>query len=64
MVPRGPIHAKGLLLGCIRDQDPCIILEPKALYRAAVEDVPSGDYQIPIGKADIVKEGKNVNCGN
>lgn len=57
VVPRGPIQAKGLLLSCIRDQDPCIILEPKALYRAAVEDVPIGNYEIPIGKADIVKEG-------
>ncbi|KAF5299150.1 hypothetical protein FQA39_LY02323 [Lamprigera yunnana] len=59
-VPRGPIHAKGLLLSCIRDPDPCIVLEPKVLYRAAVEDVPTNDYSIPLGKADIVQEGDAV----
>lgn len=58
VVPRGPIKAKGLLLSCIRDPDPCIILEPKCLYRAAVEEVPTGDYQLPIGRADILQKGK------
>lgn len=58
VVPRGPIKAKGLLLSCIRDLDPCIVFEPKALYRAAVEEVPIGDYESPIGKADILLEGK------
>lgn len=57
VIPRGPIKAKGLLLSCIRDPDPCLVFEPKALYRAAVEDVPIIDYQLPIGKADILTEG-------
>lgn len=60
VIPRGPIKAKGLLLSCIRDPDPCLIFEPKILYRAAVEDVPIADYQLPIGKADIVLEGNDV----
>lgn len=57
VIPRGPIKAKGLLLSCIRDLDPCVIFEPKTLYRAAVEEVPNDDYHCPIGKADILMEG-------
>ncbi|KAK4881331.1 hypothetical protein RN001_004650 [Aquatica leii] len=60
VVPRGPIHAKGLLLSCIRDPDPCIVLEPKVLYRAGVEDVPSNDYSLPLGKAEVLQEGDAV----
>lgn len=58
VMPRGAYKAKGLLLSCIRDKDPCIFLEPKVLYRSAVEDVPSGDFELPLGKADILVEGK------
>ena len=50
--------AKGLLLSCIRDRDPCIFFEPKILYRSAVEEVPVGDYELPIGKADIISTGE------
>ncbi|CAD6186073.1 unnamed protein product [Caenorhabditis auriculariae] len=60
VVPRGPIQAKGLLLSCIRDPDPCIFFEPKILYRLAAEDVPVGDYMLPIGKADTVRPGKDI----
>lgn len=60
VVPRGPIKAKGLLLSCIRDPDPCLVFEPKVLYRAAVEEVPVGDYQLPIGKADVLIEGNDI----
>lgn len=59
-MPRGPIKAKGLLLSCIREEDPCLVLEPKTLYRAAVEAVPVKDYQLPLGKADILLEGNLV----
>lgn len=52
------MQAKGLLLSCIRDPDPCIVLEPKILYRAAVDQVPKEDYELPIGKAEIVREGR------
>ncbi|CAG9830351.1 unnamed protein product [Diabrotica balteata] len=60
VIPRGPIKAKGLLLSCIRDPDPCLVFEPKILYRQAVEEVPVDDYQLPIGKADILVEGNDV----
>lgn len=57
VVPRGPITAKGLLLSCIRERDPCIFLEPKILYRSATEEVPVGDYTLPLGKAQLLREG-------
>ncbi|XP_011300812.1 2-oxoisovalerate dehydrogenase subunit beta, mitochondrial [Fopius arisanus] len=60
VVPRGPIQAKGLLLSCIEDPDPCIIFEPKALYRAAIDDVPAGEFRTPIGKAELLREGNSV----
>jgi len=60
VMPRGPIEAKGLLLSSIRDKNPVIFFEPKILYRAAVEEVPQGDYMIPLGKADIMRQGKDV----
>ena len=51
---------KGLLLSSIRSKDPVIFLEPKALYRAAVEEVPSDDFEIPLGQAEIMREGSDV----
>ncbi|KNE55062.1 2-oxoisovalerate dehydrogenase subunit beta, mitochondrial [Allomyces macrogynus ATCC 38327] len=60
VVPRSPIQAKGLLLASIRDKNPVIFMEPKILYRAAVEQVPVGDYELPLGKAEVLKEGKDV----
>lgn len=58
--PRDPEQAKGLLLACIRDPNPCIFFEPKALYRAAVGEVPTGDYEYELGKAEIMQEGTDV----
>ncbi|KAI8034898.1 hypothetical protein M5D96_012327, partial [Drosophila gunungcola] len=60
VVPRGPIKAKGLLLACIRDPNPCIVFEPKTLYRAAIEEVPTEYYTSELGKADILRHGKDV----
>eukprot|EP00128_Syssomonas_multiformis_P013304 Colp12_sorted_trinity150504_noHs@19159 len=60
VVPRSPMQAKGLLLSSIRDKNPVIFFEPKILYRAAVEEVPVGDYMIPLSKAEVVKEGKDI----
>ncbi|CAJ1378061.1 unnamed protein product [Effrenium voratum] len=60
VVPRGPIQAKGLLLAAIRSPDPTLVFEPKVLYRQAVEEVPVEDFELPIGKAEIVREGKDV----
>lgn len=60
VIPRGPIQAKGLLLSCIRDQNPCLFFEPKILYRLAVEQVPVKDYMIPLSKAEVLVEGDDV----
>ncbi len=60
VMPRSPRSAKGLLLACIRDPDPCIFFEPKALYRASVEDVPVGDFELPLGVAEVVRAGSDV----
>ncbi|KAJ8733095.1 hypothetical protein PYW08_001393 [Mythimna loreyi] len=57
VVPRGPITAKGLLLSCIRERDPCLFLEPKILYRSATEEVPVEDYTLPLGKAQVLRQG-------
>jgi pyruvate dehydrogenase E1 component beta subunit len=60
IIPSTPSEAKGLLLSCIRDPDPVIFMEPKRIYRAIREEVREGDHAIPLGKARIVKEGKDV----
>lgn len=48
-VPRGPSKAKGLLLSCIDDNNPCILFEPKILYRSAVEEVPVEAFECELG---------------
>lgn len=60
VIPSTPNEARGLLLSAIREPDPVIYLEPKRIYRAIREDVAEGDPAIPIGKARLVKEGKDV----
>jgi pyruvate dehydrogenase E1 component beta subunit len=58
--PSNPYDAKGLLLASIRDPDPVLFFEPKRIYRAAKGDVPEGDYTVPLGKAALVREGKDI----
>lgn len=60
VVPRNPYQAKGLLLASIRDDNPVIFFEPKRLYRASVGEVPEDDYQLPIGKAEVVAQGSDI----
>lgn len=60
VVPSTPYDAKGLLKSAIRGDDPVIYMEPKLLYRAPREEVPEGDYTVPIGKAKVVREGDDV----
>ncbi|XP_014778655.1 2-oxoisovalerate dehydrogenase subunit beta, mitochondrial [Octopus bimaculoides] len=60
VIPRGPIQAKGLLLSCIKDRNPCIFFEPKILYRSSVEEVPVGSFEIPLSKAEVIVEGSDV----
>ncbi len=58
--PSNPHDAKGLLLASIRDPDPVLFFEPKRIYRAAKGEVPEGDYTVPIGKASVVRAGRQV----
>jgi 2-oxoisovalerate dehydrogenase E1 component beta subunit len=60
VIPRNPYQAKGLLLACIRDDNPVIFFEPKRLYRASLGEVPEEDYQLPIGKAEIIQTGSDI----
>ncbi|WP_097461323.1 alpha-ketoacid dehydrogenase subunit beta [Mangrovitalea sediminis] len=60
VVPRNPYEAKGLLLASIRDPNPVVFFEPKRLYRASVGDVPEEDYELPLGKASVLKEGTDI----
>jgi len=60
VMPSNPIDAKGLLLSCIRQNDPVLFMEPKRVYRASKGDVPEGEYEVPIGVAKVVREGQQV----
>ncbi|MHB9147226.1 MAG: pyruvate dehydrogenase complex E1 component subunit beta [Candidatus Amoebophilus sp.] len=59
VVPSNPYDAKGLLKSAIRDDDPVIFMESELMYGDQGE-VPEEEYLIPIGKADVVKPGKDV----
>ncbi|MFN7012728.1 MAG: pyruvate dehydrogenase complex E1 component subunit beta [Bacteroidia bacterium] len=59
VVPSNPYDAKGLLKAAIRDDDPVIFMESEQMY-GDVGEVPEGEYIIPIGKADIKREGSDV----
>ena len=60
VIPSTPADAKGLLISSIRDNNPVIFMEPKKIYRAVKEEVPEGEYTVPLGKARIVQEGKDL----
>ena len=61
IMPRSPSQAKGLLIASILESnDPVVFMEPKILYRAAVEHVPSDRYSLPLDKAEVIKSGKTL----
>jgi 2-oxoisovalerate dehydrogenase E1 component beta subunit len=76
VIPSSPYDAKGLLIASIEDDDPVIFLEPKRIYNGPFNghhdqpvqpwskfpesEVPDGHYSIPLGKANVVREGKDV----
>lgn len=60
IAPSSPTDLKGLLISSIRDPDPVIFLEHIKLYRAFREDVPEGEFTVPIGKAKIALPGKDL----
>jgi pyruvate dehydrogenase E1 component beta subunit len=60
VVPSGPRTARALLVSAIRDPDPVVFFEPKALYHAHREDVPDEIETLPLGQAQVVREGSDV----
>jgi 2-oxoisovalerate dehydrogenase E1 component subunit beta len=60
VVPSTPADAQGLLTSAIRDEDPVMVLEHKRTYRLIKGEVPEGDFTVPIGKAAIAREGKDL----
>jgi pyruvate dehydrogenase E1 component beta subunit len=60
VLPSGPRNARALLVSAIRDPDPVIFFEPKAVYRAYREDVPEEEETIPLGQARIAREGRDL----
>jgi 2-oxoisovalerate dehydrogenase E1 component beta subunit len=58
--PATAYDAKGLIKAAIRDNDPVIFFEHKGLYRKIKEDLPAEDYTVPIGKAKVVREGRDL----
>ena len=60
VIPSSPRSARALLVSAMRDPDTVIFFEPKALYHAVKEDVPVSEEVWPIGKARVVREGKDL----
>src|SRR5690625_3138298 len=60
VMPSTPYDAKGLLKAAIRDNDPVLFFEHKRAYRLLKEEIPEEEYVLPIGKADIKREGEDV----
>lgn len=60
VMPSTPYDVKGLLKASIRDNDPVLFLEHKRAYRLLKGEVPEDDYVLPIGKADVKREGSDI----
>ena len=60
VAPATAYDAKGLIKAAIRDNDPVLFFEHKALYRRVKEDLPAGDWVVPIGKARVAREGRDL----
>ncbi|WP_226035081.1 alpha-ketoacid dehydrogenase subunit beta [Aquibacillus saliphilus] len=60
VMPSTPYDVKGLLKSAIRDEDPVLFFEHKRAYRLIKGEVPTDDYTLPIGKADVKREGTDI----
>jgi Pyruvate/2-oxoglutarate dehydrogenase complex, dehydrogenase (E1) component, eukaryotic type, beta subunit len=60
VIPGDPYEAKGLLTAAIRDPDPVVFFEPARVYRAIKMEVPEEQYVIPLGKARVAREGRDL----
>ena len=62
VVPATPYDVKGMLRQAIRDPDPVLFLEHKKTYRLIKAEVPDEPFEVPIGKADVKREGDDLTC--
>jgi len=60
VVPSSPFDAKGLLTAALRGDDPVIFLEPTRLYRAEKQEVPEEPYEVPLRRAAVIREGRDL----
>jgi 2-oxoisovalerate dehydrogenase E1 component beta subunit len=60
VMPSTPYDAKGLLKAAVRDNDPVLFFEHKRAYRLIKGEVPTDDYTLPIGKADVKRQGEDI----
>lgn len=60
VMPSNPYDAKGLLISSIENNDPVWFLENLRLYRSMKDDIPDGKYEVPLDKANVVQEGKDI----
>ncbi|MBH0157583.1 MULTISPECIES: alpha-ketoacid dehydrogenase subunit beta [Fictibacillus] len=60
VMPSTPYDVKGLLKSAIRDEDPVLFFEHKRAYRLIKGEVPTEEYTLPIGKADVKREGEDI----
>lgn len=60
VIPSGPRNARALLVSAIRDPDPVVFYEPKSVYRAFREEVPEEEETLPIGRSQLVREGRDI----
>lgn len=60
VAPSSPYDAKGLLIAAIRDPDPVLYFEHKKCYLSVTGEVPEGDFTVPIGKAEVKRQGTDI----
>lgn len=60
VMPSAPRNARALLISAIRDPDPVVFMEPKAVYRAFREEVPDDEETLPLGQAQTLREGNDL----
>jgi len=60
VMPATAYDAKGLIKAAVRDNDPVIFFEHKALYRRIKQEIPAGDYTVPIGRAAVFRPGEDL----
>jgi 2-oxoisovalerate dehydrogenase E1 component beta subunit len=60
VIPSTPYDAKGLLRSAVRDEDPVLFFEHKKMYRSVRGEVPDGEYTVPLGRANVRRQGRHV----